>query len=85
MVGRGGSGGKYSGMSLDSLNRARSRFAGIMSSNRTAMSMNKNSKSAIVRRKQKSAEKAYRAAEKEVQQIDRAISSAKRRKRAVPF
>lgn len=85
MGGRGGSSGKYSGMSVDSLTRARDRYAEIMHRNRTATSLNKNSSSSAVRRKQRAAERAYTAAEKEIQQIDRAISIAKRRKKNVPF
>lgn len=85
MGGRGGYSGKYSGQSVDSLTRIRDRYAEIMDRNRVAASLDSNSKSPAVRRRQRTAEAAYNKAEAEVKELDKAIERAKRRKKDVPF
>lgn len=85
MGGRGGNSGKYSGIDSGTLLRIRGRYDDIMKRNRVAMGLDKNSKSSAVRRKQAAAERAYNAAFSEVQQIDRVLEKAKKRKRNMPF
>lgn len=85
MGGRGGYSGKYSGLSVDSLTRTRIHYQSIMDRNRNKMLLDKNSKSATVRRHQAAAERAYNSAFSEVQQIDKALEKARKRKRNMPF
>lgn len=88
MGGRGASGGgKYASVPLSSLERMRDRQQEIMNRNRIARTLDPDSSSAAVRRRQASAERAYNAAEAEIQEIDKAISRARRRRRNqdIPF
>lgn len=85
MGGRGGYSGKYSNVSLSSLQSMLSRQENIMRENRIARQLDPNSSSSVVRRKQRMAEKAYNAAATEVEELKRAIEKAKKRKRAIPF
>lgn len=89
MGGRGSSGiigGKYSGLSVDGLERQLSHYKAIVSRNEIKASLDANSKSAVIRRTQAAAARAVSNANAEIAQIEAALQRArKRRRRDVPF
>lgn len=89
MGGRGSSGisgNKYSGLSVDTLQRRLSHYQQIVSRNQVKSQLDRNSSSATVRRVQAAAQRAISAADTEIAQIEAALERAKRRKRRdVPF
>ncbi len=81
MGGRGWYSGEYRYLDLGGLERQRAHYSDIMRRNRIARQLDRNSDSAVIRRKQRAAERAYNAAETEVNEIDKAIARAKKRRR----
>lgn len=85
MGGRGGQGGVYDGYSVDYLNRIRDRYVDIVKQNKIHAMFDENSESKIIRQKARTAKKAREKAFDKIDELDKAIEKAKRRKTIIPF
>lgn len=85
MGGRGGRGGAYDGYSVDYLNKIRDRYVAVVEQNKTRAMLDENSESKVVRQKARAAKKAREEAFDKIDELDKAIEKAKRRKTIIPF